>query len=338
MSCAGSWARGALGLSGSWPSRAAAQSLPARASASGWTYPTCRPSSSSSTWRTSSARWVGSSCSCLCRLTAHTAAASMLTATASNGPCTAPPRRPLVRAAVCRAAPGGSLQVLILRKLRGTLNVVHMAAAYEDETHVHIVMEYCRGGELFHRMGRRHYSEQTVSGNERVTQVAKERVRAASESCTCSCTQFAWEQGDEFACCCHHMRGIVRARHQGLGPPMTHAATTGGERTLSHIECAAAVVCCPVGCKLHACSAAYVGAVPCAPHPAQGREARQLHAAYRSRGLTPEGHRYAACCRWLARDVFPGSCRCVESFCGCLLVPSGRLGVIAPVWHSSANA
>lgn len=128
--------------------------------------------------------WVGSSCSCLCRLTAHAAAAIMLSATASNGPLHWPaayPRRPLFRAAVCRAAPGGSLQVLILRKLRGTLNVVHMAAAYEDETHVHIVMEYCRGGELFHRMGRRHYSEQTVSGDERATQVARERVRAASE-------------------------------------------------------------------------------------------------------------------------------------------------------------
>jgi hypothetical protein len=24
-------------------------------------------------------------------------------------------------------------------------------------------MEYCRGGELFHRMGKRHYSERTVS-------------------------------------------------------------------------------------------------------------------------------------------------------------------------------
>jgi hypothetical protein len=54
-------------------------------------------------------------------------------------------------------------QVLILRKLRGTLNVVHLACVYEDESHVHIIMEYCRGGELFHKMGRRHYSERTVS-------------------------------------------------------------------------------------------------------------------------------------------------------------------------------
>jgi calcium-dependent protein kinase len=38
-----------------------------------------------------------------------------------------------------------------------------LQAVYEDESHVHIVMEYCRGGELFHRMGKRHYSERTVS-------------------------------------------------------------------------------------------------------------------------------------------------------------------------------
>jgi len=55
-------------------------------------------------------------------------------------------------------------EVLILRKLRGTLNVVHLEAVYEDDTHVHIVMEYCKGGELFHRMGARHYSERTVRG------------------------------------------------------------------------------------------------------------------------------------------------------------------------------
>jgi serine/threonine protein kinase len=52
--------------------------------------------------------------------------------------------------------------LLILRKLRGTLNVVHLDGVFEDETHVHIVMEYCRGGELFHKMGMRHYSERTV--------------------------------------------------------------------------------------------------------------------------------------------------------------------------------
>jgi serine/threonine protein kinase len=41
-----------------------------------------------------------------------------------------------------------------------------LQAVYEDESHVHIVMEYCRGGELFHRMGKRHYSERTVSDDD----------------------------------------------------------------------------------------------------------------------------------------------------------------------------
>lgn len=34
---------------------------------------------------------------------------------------------------------------------------------FEDEQAVHIVMEYCRGGELIHRIGLRHYSERTVA-------------------------------------------------------------------------------------------------------------------------------------------------------------------------------
>ena len=48
-----------------------------------------------------------------------------------------------LRLCACVCAPH-TTQVLILRKLRGTLNVVHLSAVYEDETHVHIIMEYCR--------------------------------------------------------------------------------------------------------------------------------------------------------------------------------------------------
>lgn len=53
-------------------------------------------------------------------------------------------------------------EIAILRKLRGTLNVVYLEAVFEDDTHVFIVMELCRGGELIHRIGKRHYSEGTV--------------------------------------------------------------------------------------------------------------------------------------------------------------------------------
>lgn len=53
-------------------------------------------------------------------------------------------------------------EVDVMRKLRGTLNVACFEDAYEDDEHVHIVMEWCRGGELHHRIGDKHYSERTV--------------------------------------------------------------------------------------------------------------------------------------------------------------------------------
>lgn len=49
-----------------------------------------------------------------------------------------------------------------MRRLRGSLNVAQLKGAYEDATDVHIVMEWCKGGELWHRIGRAHYSERTV--------------------------------------------------------------------------------------------------------------------------------------------------------------------------------
>ena len=53
-------------------------------------------------------------------------------------------------------------EVDILRRLRGSLNVASLEDVYEDDSHVHIVMELCRGGELVHRIGSKHYSERTV--------------------------------------------------------------------------------------------------------------------------------------------------------------------------------
>jgi len=52
----------------------------------------------------------------------------------------------------------------ILKKLRGTLSVVHFKGAWEDDFDVHIVMEFCRGGELSHSIGMRMYTEATVAG------------------------------------------------------------------------------------------------------------------------------------------------------------------------------
>jgi calcium-dependent protein kinase len=54
-------------------------------------------------------------------------------------------------------------EVEVLKRLRGNLNVACLEGVYEDATHVHLVMEYCKGGELVHRIGDRHYSERTVA-------------------------------------------------------------------------------------------------------------------------------------------------------------------------------
>ena len=54
-------------------------------------------------------------------------------------------------------------QISVLRRLRGTLNVAQFKEALEDDDSIHIVMEYCKGGELWNCIGRLHYSERTVS-------------------------------------------------------------------------------------------------------------------------------------------------------------------------------
>jgi calcium-dependent protein kinase len=50
----------------------------------------------------------------------------------------------------------------VLRRLSGSLNVVRLIDVFEDEQHVYVVQELCKGGELWHRIGERHYSERTV--------------------------------------------------------------------------------------------------------------------------------------------------------------------------------
>jgi len=50
--------------------------------------------------------------------------------------------------------------VAIMRALRGHPNVVTLEDVYEDDTHVHLVMEVCKGGELFDSIvARGHFSE-----------------------------------------------------------------------------------------------------------------------------------------------------------------------------------
>ncbi len=47
--------------------------------------------------------------------------------------------------------------------VQGALNVAAFEEAYEDRDSVYIITELCRGGELWHRIGDKHYSERTVS-------------------------------------------------------------------------------------------------------------------------------------------------------------------------------
>ena len=55
-------------------------------------------------------------------------------------------------------------EIRVLRKLRGTLNVVAVKDVYEDDSEVHIVMELCRGGELLSVAGKKRYTENLVGG------------------------------------------------------------------------------------------------------------------------------------------------------------------------------
>ena len=53
-------------------------------------------------------------------------------------------------------------EIQVLKKLRGSLNVACLEEVYEDNSSVHLILDYCKGGELVHAIGTRHYSERTV--------------------------------------------------------------------------------------------------------------------------------------------------------------------------------
>lgn len=54
-------------------------------------------------------------------------------------------------------------EIAVLDKLKGALSSVELHEVLEDDVDVHIIMELCTGGELWHRIGDRHYSEKTVA-------------------------------------------------------------------------------------------------------------------------------------------------------------------------------
>jgi serine/threonine protein kinase len=50
---------------------------------------------------------------------------------------------------------GVRLEIEVMARLAGHPNVVDLKAVYEDDDFVHLVMELCAGGELFHRLEQR---------------------------------------------------------------------------------------------------------------------------------------------------------------------------------------
>lgn len=79
-------------------------------------------------------------------------------------PCAAvlPLRSPPSRCPPCSKKKGHAeavrREVEVLRRLRGCLNVAALEDVFEDDTHVHMVLEYCKGGELHHHIGDTVYS------------------------------------------------------------------------------------------------------------------------------------------------------------------------------------
>jgi len=54
-------------------------------------------------------------------------------------------------------------EIAVLFALKGSLNVANVQEVFEDDATVYIVMEHCKGGELFHGVGMRRYTEDMVA-------------------------------------------------------------------------------------------------------------------------------------------------------------------------------
>jgi hypothetical protein len=139
-------------------------------------------------------------------------------------------------------------EVEVLRRLRGCLNVAALEDVYEDDGHVHMVLELCRGGELHHRIGETHYS-----GEGWLADWGALRARGcASEECLLF-------HGGWAAVC---GAGSDLASDAPLVPATSHP------HRRAH------------GGLLHACRAAHAGAVPLPEHPAPRHQAGQLPAGF----------------------------------------------------------
>lgn len=123
---------------------------------------------------------------------------------------------------------------------------------FEDDENVHIVQEYCSGGELHHAIGTRHYSERTVCGESSPgmgCQTFKRHLKLQHPGAWTSSSGYDGVQ-----------RVGARRGVQSMQPCRMH-------RRL-HVMAA--------GGFLHACRAAHACAVPRAPHPASRHQARSV--------------------------------------------------------------
>ena len=178
-----------------------------------------------------------------------------------------------------RAGHVGSIkrEVEVMRRLAGSLAVVRLVDVFEDDGAVYIVQELCRGGELHHRIGDRHYSERTVASFMRAA------LRTVAQ---CHAHRILHRDIKVRAAAARAGGGGLGGTDRAAGRALTSSRTprfppqapiaAPGPHARAHIATPS-----------YACRRLRLTPTPTPTPP----PARQLHAAGRQRALPPQGHR-----------------------------------------------